>query len=91
MKYLKTYEYVIENPQLRDIIKEYGTPLYHAIKSENAIKALEDNSLGGYSIQRTWEGGKRLKDDQPGYYESDFMRGVSTSRDIDYCAEKYNI
>jgi len=87
MKHLKLFEYVTKNQQLRNIIDKFSVaPLYHAIKSDRAIKALEENKLGGYSIQRTWEGGKRLKDDQPGYEESNFMRGISTSRDIDYCA-----
>lgn len=88
MKYLKLFEYVTNNRQLRNIIDKFSVaPLYHAIKSDRAIKALEENKLGGYSIQRTWAGGKRLKDDQPGYEESNFMRGISTSRDIDYCAK----
>jgi hypothetical protein len=87
MKHLKLFEYVTKNQQLKNIIDKFSVaPLYHAIKSDRAIKALEENKLGGYSIQRTWEGGKRLKDDQPGYEESNFMRGISTSRDIDYCA-----
>ena len=88
MKYLRLFEYITKNQQLRNIIDKFSVaPLYHAIKSDRAIKALEENKLGGYSTQRTWEGGKRLKDDQPGYDESDYIRGISTSRDIDYCAK----
>jgi hypothetical protein len=45
---------------------------------------LENNSLGGYSFQRTWAGGKRLKDDMPGYNESDYLRGISATRDPEY-------
>lgn len=87
MKHIKLFEYVTKNKQLRNIIDKFSVaPLYHALKSEYAHKALIENKLGGYSIQRTWEGGKRLKDDQPGYNESDFIRGISTSRDVDYCA-----
>lgn len=87
MKHLKLFEYVTNNQQLKNIIDKFSVaPLYHAIKSDRAIIALEENKLGGYSIQRIWDGGKRLKDDQPGYNDSDFMRGISTSRDIDYCA-----
>ena len=88
MKYIKIFEYVMANQQLRNIISNLSVaPLYHALKSDRAIKALSENKLGGYSIQRIWEGGKKLKDDQPGYDESDFMRGISTSRDIDFCAK----
>lgn len=88
MKYIKQYEFVSDNKQLIAIIKNLGvSPLYHAIKSPNAIKALQDDKLGGYSIQRAWENGKRYKDDQPEYEDSFFMRGISTSRDIEYCSK----
>lgn len=86
MKYIQPInEYVVNNKYLTLITKEFNCiPLYHAIKSVNAIIALNENRLGGYSFQRTWEGGKRLKDDQPGYEDSSFLRGISTTRDIEY-------
>jgi hypothetical protein len=88
MRHIKLFEYVTNNQQLINIINKFSVaPLYHAITFDRALKALEENKLGGYSIQRVWNDGKRLKDDQPGYDESDFMRGISTSRDIDYCAK----
>ena len=88
MKYIKQFEYVVNNDYLRHFTKELGiAPLYHAIKSENALKALKEEKLGGFSIQREWAGGKRYKDDQPEYDTSSFMRGISTSRDIEYCAK----
>ncbi len=87
MKYIKQFEYVIDNEHLKKL-SSLGIPLlYHAIKSDRAIIALNDNKLGGYSFQRTWEGGKRLKDDNPKYEKSDYLRGISTSRDIEYCAK----
>lgn len=87
MKYIKQYEYVIDNNILKDL-KNLGTSLlYHAIKSDRAITALAENKLGGYSFQRAWEGGKRLKDDDINYEKSDYLRGISTSRDIEYCAK----
>lgn len=91
MKYIKHYEYVVDNKELKKI-KDLGIlTLYHSITPERAIKALNENKLGGYTQQRTWAGGKRLKDDQTGYYESDYIRGLSTSRDIEYCAGWNNV
>lgn len=84
MKYIKNFEHIIHNQKLRDIIKQGISPIFHAIKHENAVPALLENKLGGYSIQRTWEGGKRLKDDMPGYEESNYLRGISATRDINY-------
>lgn len=87
MKYIKQYEYVIDNNILKDLKKLGTSLLYHAIKSDRAIVALTENKLGGYSFQRAWEGGKRLKDDDINYEKSDYLRGISTSRDIEYCAK----
>lgn len=85
MKYIKLFEHIIHNQKLREILKETGSNIiFHAIKHENAIPALEENKLGGYSIQRIWERGKRLKDDMPGYEESNYLRGISATRDIEY-------
>ncbi len=58
--------------------------LYHAIKPEFAIPALKTNKLDCYSFQRSWPGGIRMKDDQPGYDESDWMRGLSLTRDVQF-------
>ncbi len=87
MKYIKKFEYVTDNENLKKINSLGISLLYHAIKSDRAIKALNENKLGGYSFQRTWKGGKRLKDDNKKYYKSDYFRGISTSRDIEFCAK----
>ena len=87
MKYIKQFEYVIDNEVLKNLRDSGVSVLYHAIKSDRAITALNENKLGGYSIQRTWDGGKRLKDDHPEYDNSNYLRGLSTSRDIEYCAK----
>jgi hypothetical protein len=85
MKYIKLLnEYTVNNKYLTTIKKFDVSPLYHAIKSDRAIMALKENRLGGYSFQRFWEGGKRLKDDQPGYEDSSYLRGISTTRDVEY-------
>lgn len=59
-------------------------PLYHAIKTSYATKALQKDSLACHGFQRTWPGGKRLKDDEPGYYQSWWMRGISLTRDLNF-------
>lgn len=64
-------------------------PLYHAIKFDRAKKALQENKLDCYSFQRIWPEGKRLKDDQPGYYNSQYLRGISLTRDFEY-AKSWN-
>jgi hypothetical protein len=64
-------------------------PLYHAIKFDRGKRALYNNKLDCYSFQRTWPEGKRLKDDQPGYYDSQYLRGISLSRDFNY-AKNWN-
>jgi len=63
--------------------------LYHAIKFDRAENALKNNKLDCYSFQRTWPEGKRLKDDQPGYYNSQYLRGISLTRDFNY-AKSWN-
>ena len=52
MKHLQIFEYYVQNKELRDLSKEGRDIIFHAIKSKNAVKALENNSLGGYSFQR---------------------------------------
>ncbi len=89
MKHIKQFEYIIHNKKLREILKEGNSLIFHAIKCENVISALKENKLGGYSTQRIWDDGKRLKDDMPGYEESNFLRGISATRDIEY-ANKWN-
>lgn len=64
-------------------------PLYHAIEFRRAENALKNNKLDCYSFQRTWPEGKRLKDDQPGYYDSQYLRGISLTRDFEY-AKSWN-
>lgn len=92
MKYLQLFEHIVNNRELRGLIKDFNvTPIFHAIKSENAIKALEENELKGYSIQRTWQGGRRLKDDDPDYESSDFLRGISLTRDPEYANKWHDI
>lgn len=58
--------------------------LYHAITEKYAKIALASDALACHGFQRTWPGGKRLKDDHPDYNDSWWMRGISLTRDINY-------
>jgi hypothetical protein len=83
MKYIKKlYEFKV-NPTLKTLTKQYNL-LYHGLKSKYATLALENNKLNGYSLQRIWKNWKRYQDDQPEYNDSDYLRGISTTRDIEY-------
>ena len=75
-KVIRFSEYITEEVSRAD--------LYHALEAKYAINALELNRLDCYGFQRTWPGGKRLKDDMPGYDDSWWMRGISLTRDVEY-------
>ncbi len=82
------FEYVMGNKTLREIVKKQRVaPLYHAIEYKRAMEALIQNKLGGYSIQRYWEDGRRRKDDEDDYESGLYMRGLSLTRDVDYAKD----
>lgn len=61
-----------------------GNVVYHGMKANFALQALRADKLEGRTIQRYWPDGKRMKDNQPGYDESFWLKGFSTTRDIKY-------
>jgi translation initiation factor IF-1 len=61
-----------------------GNVVYHGMKIPFAMQALRADKLEGRTIQRYWPDGKRMKDNQPGYDESFWLKGFSTTRDIKY-------
>lgn len=95
MKYLqeyKLYEFLANNSQFKTLLSEGNVnPLFHALESSYAKKALEENKLDCYSHHRMWEGGVRYKDDHPKYEKSDYYRGLATTRDIEYASQFNNI
>lgn len=59
--------------------------LWHGMKTEHFLKALEDGSLLARTMQRYWKGGGIVFDDQHEEYEKSFwMKGWSTTRDRNY-------
>lgn len=69
------------------IFESNRAKLYHGIKIEYAINALENNKLDTYTFQRFWPNGKRLKDNDPEYNNSHYYRGLSLTRDIKYAMD----
>lgn len=65
--------------------------LYHGLKNEYALKAIDNNKLDAYTFQRFWADGKRRKDDDPEYAKSYYYRGLSLTRDINYAANWNNV
>lgn len=74
MKYLEQFE----------IYESHRADLYHALKIDYALAALENNKLDAYTFQRYWPDGRRRKDDESDYSKSYYYRGISLTRDIDY-------
>lgn len=59
--------------------------LYHGYKEpEHFASAMARDSLLGTASQRWWGDGSRLKDDHPDYDTSNWMKGVSLTRDPHY-------
>ena len=56
--------------------------LYHGYKDpEHFASAMERDSMLGTTTQRWWDDGGRLKDDHPDYDTSNWMKGLSLTRD----------
>lgn len=77
--------------QLRDIVaprivmEGRDAPLYRAIDElQYAWGALQRNEMLGTSRQRFWSDGKPRRDNDPEYYESYWMKGVSLTRDFSF-------
>lgn len=59
--------------------------IYHALKNcRYAALAIQKNELLATSTQRFWDTGERLKDNDPRYENSYWMKGVSVTRDYHY-------
>lgn len=71
--------------RISDLIFEgRDAPLYHGVRFDYAIDQLENNRIEGRTTQRFWPDGRRLKDNDPEYENSFWLKGVSLTRDIDY-------
>lgn len=88
MKYLlKINEYLMNYNILKNLSKNHLL-LFHGLKPKFAKIALDNNELVGHSLQKIWKNWNRYQDNHPDYDKSDYLRGISTTRDIDY-AEKF--
>lgn len=56
--------------------------LYHGYNDpENFVTAMKTDQMAGFTTQRYWDDGKRRKDNDPEYQGSNWMKGVSFTRD----------
>jgi hypothetical protein len=58
--------------------------LFHAVKAEYALEQLTNGFIEGHTHQRYWADGLRRKDNHPNYEDSYILKGLSTTRDIEY-------
>lgn len=60
--------------------------VFHGIKFEYAGGILEENKIKGYTTQRYWADGKRRKDHEKDYEDSLWMKGISTTRSLEFAS-----
>ena len=66
----------------REISESREGVLYHGYKDpEHFASAMARDSMLGTTTQRWWKDGSRLKDDHPDYDTSNWMKGISLTRD----------
>ena len=58
--------------------------LYHGLNIEYLQNILKSDRIPCHTWQRHWDGGKRLKDDMPGYQNSNYYFGLSLTRELQY-------
>lgn len=60
--------------------------VFHATKLQYILEALSEGKIHGRTGQRYWEDGKRRKDNDPEYNDSYWMKGISTTRSLEYAS-----
>lgn len=92
----KISEYLIESSCILKNIKDYyrqiinektksnNNYVFHALKKENATSSLSEGKIQGYTSQRVWPDGNRRKENDDGYEDSYFIKGLSTTRELDF-------
>lgn len=58
--------------------------VFHAIKNEYARQILEEQKIYGRTTQRYWADGRRRKESEPDYNASYWMKGISTTRCLEF-------
>lgn len=74
----------IEDFLERKLHKQYKESLWHAMKIENALLAIKDDSLTPYTNHRVWRDGLKRKDNDPQYEDSLWVTGWSLTRDKNF-------
>lgn len=60
--------------------------VFHGIKFEYAGQILEENLIKGHTTQRYWSDGRRRQDHESDYQDSLWMKGISTTRSLEFAA-----
>jgi hypothetical protein len=60
--------------------------VFHGVRLDYVGTILEENKIKGYTTQRYWEDGRRRTDADFDYNESLWMKGISTTRTLDFAA-----
>lgn len=60
--------------------------VFHGIKFEYAGQILEENLIKGHTTQRYWSDGRRRQDHESDYESSLWMKGISTTRSLEFAA-----
>lgn len=72
------------NIKIKKPHKEYKNKLWHAMKIENAIKALSNGFLEPHTSHRFWKDGILRNDSHPEYEDSNWRHGWSLTRNKQY-------
>lgn len=65
-----------------ELVEGRDAPLYRGFSElKYFAQAMRENRLVGSSSQRYWDDGRRRKDDEPDYRDSNWMKGLSFTRD----------
>lgn len=64
-----------------ELFESKSAPLYRAVNLEYVGQMFRDDKLVGSTTQRYWDDGKRRKDNDPEYQNSNWMKGMSFTRD----------
>lgn len=60
--------------------------VFHGIKFDYAGLILEEKKINGYTTQRYWADGKRRQDHEEDYESSLWMKGISTTRSLEFAS-----
>ena len=82
----KTYQKKSKIPLFKSRSWKDSSCVFHAIKLQYILEIISEGKIHGRTGQRYWDDGKRRKDNDPEYNDSYWMKGISTTRSLEYAA-----